>query len=116
MLLSFFLLLAFISAFSEAGLGGVAGSLVFAESELASSGKPVFQRGMSYVGWSNDTYNSSDSDESLALLVETNTEWVAISVFWYQTNISTYDIHADPERTPTTSRLRMPSAKPTIWV
>ncbi|MCW3987892.1 MAG: hypothetical protein NWE87_06205 [Candidatus Bathyarchaeota archaeon] len=100
-LLSFFLLLAFISAFSEAGLGGVAGSLVFAESELASSGKPVFQRGMSYVGWSNDTYNSSDSDESLALLVETNTEWVAISVFWYQTNISTYDIHADPERTPT---------------
>lgn len=87
--------------FSGTSSNGVANSLVFTESQPVSSGKPVFQKGMSYTTWSSNAYNGSDSDESLRLLTETNTEWVAIAVFWYQTNISSHDIHADPERTPT---------------
>ena len=79
----------------------VARSLVFTGSPPVSSGKPIFQKGMSYTAWSRNAYNSSDSDESLALLADTNTEWVAICVFWYQTNILSHDIHAEPERTPT---------------
>jgi len=86
---------------SGMGSNDVARSLVFTESSPVSSGKPIFQKGMSYTAWSRNAYNSSDSDESLALLADTNTEWVAICVFWYQTNILSHDIHAEPERTPT---------------
>ena len=101
LMLGVFIYVTFPVVISGTSSDGVAKSLIFTESKPASSGKPVFQKGMSYTAWSSDAYNSSDSDESLALLTETNTKWVAICVFWYQTNISSHDIHADPERTPT---------------
>ncbi|UCE15265.1 MAG: hypothetical protein JSV12_05090 [Candidatus Bathyarchaeota archaeon] len=101
LILEFFLHPTLPMIFSGTSSNGVAKSLVFTESQPVSSGKPVFQKGMSYTTWSSNAYNGSDSDESLRLLTETNTEWVAIAVFWYQTNISSHDIHADPERTPT---------------
>lgn len=61
---------------------------------------PVFQKGMSYMASSREAYGTADSNESLSRLKETRTEWVAICVFWYQTNITTVDIRPDPERTP----------------
>jgi len=89
------------SALPKINLDEVPGPSIFKETKLVSSDKPVFQKGMSYVARSSNAFSSSDSDKSLALLTKTNTEWVAICVFWYQSNISSYDIHADPERTPT---------------
>jgi len=101
LVLRVFIYPAFPSTLSGTVAGGATKSLIFADSKLVSLEKPVFQKGMSYTAWSSDTYNSSDSDESLTLLTETNTEWVAICVFWYQTNTTSHDIHADPEHTPT---------------
>jgi len=80
---------------------GVSRPSILKEPKLVSSEKPVFQKGMSYLARSSEAFSTPDSDESLALLRKTNTEWVAICFFWYQSNISSYDIHADPERTPT---------------
>jgi hypothetical protein len=68
-----------------------------------SNGTPVFQRGMSYSAWSGDAFSSHESDESLKLLTETNTEWIAINFAWAQTNTTSHDIHIDPERTATTA-------------
>ncbi len=71
-----------------------------------SVGLPVFQRGLSFSAWSGDAFSSSESDESLKLLAETNTEWVAICFSWAQSNTTSYDIHLDPDRTPTTESVR----------
>jgi hypothetical protein len=54
---------------------------------------PVFQKGMSYVSWPPN-FDSVDSNESLRLLSLTNTDWVAICVFWYQENIKSARIYA----------------------
>jgi hypothetical protein len=53
---------------------------------------PVFQKGMSYVSWPPN-FDSANSNESLRLLSLTNTEWVAICVFWYQDNLSSTTIY-----------------------
>ncbi|MEM2940519.1 MAG: hypothetical protein QW304_03090 [Thermoproteota archaeon] len=52
---------------------------------------PVFQKGMSYVSWP-PRFDSAESDESLRLLSLTNTEWVAICLFWYQDTVDSEDI------------------------
>lgn len=67
---------------------------------------PVYQRGMSFSAWSNDAFSTSESDESLTLLSETNTEWVAINFAWAQSNTTSHDIQVDPIRTPTTAAVR----------
>jgi hypothetical protein len=53
---------------------------------------PVFQNGMSYASWPPN-FDSADSNESLRLLRLTNTDWVAICVFWYQDNITSAEIY-----------------------
>jgi hypothetical protein len=53
---------------------------------------PVFQKGMSYVSWPPN-FDSANSNESLHFLSSTNTEWVAICVFWYQDNLSSTRIY-----------------------
>jgi len=63
--------------------------------------KPVFQKGLCYSAWSPDAYETPESDESLLLLTETNTEWVSICLSWVQTNTTSNDIHPDLIRTPT---------------
>jgi hypothetical protein len=74
----------------------------FPEAEV-SDGNPVFQKGLSFSAWSSDAFSSSESDESLRLLTETNTEWIAINFAWAQTNTTSHDIHVDPNRTTTTT-------------
>ncbi|MBN1784963.1 MAG: hypothetical protein JW815_04430, partial [Candidatus Bathyarchaeota archaeon] len=54
----------------------IAGSSVFPVS--VSYEVPVYQKGMSFSTWSPDAFGSSESDESLALLSETNTEWISL--------------------------------------
>jgi hypothetical protein len=67
---------------------------------------PIFQKGLSYSAWSGNAFSSSESDESLRLLTETNTEWIAICFSWAQSNTTSYDIQLDPNRTPTTESVR----------
>jgi hypothetical protein len=62
---------------------------------------PVYQKGMSFSTWSPDAFGTSESDESLARLAETNTEWIALCLSWLQSNTTSHDINPDPNRTPT---------------
>lgn len=73
----------------------------FPEAELTGE-TAVFQKGLSYSAWSSDAFGSPESDESLSLLTETNTEWIAICFSWFQSSTTSHDIHLDPSRSPTT--------------
>jgi hypothetical protein len=68
--------------------------------------QPVFQKGLCYSAWSPDAYETPESDESLLLLTETNTEWVSICLSWVQTNTTSNDIHPDLIKTPTIASVR----------
>jgi hypothetical protein len=65
----------------------------------------VFQKGMSYSCWSNDDYSTSVSDESLRLLAETGTEWIALCFSWVQSNTTSHDIQLRSSGTPTPESL-----------
>ena len=84
---------------------GVTESWVSQEAELPN-GKPIFQKGMSYSCWSSHDFGSSVSDESLSLLTETGTEWIALCFSWFQSNTTSHDIHLSSSRTPTTESLK----------
>ena len=79
---------------------GVAESSVFPEA-VVSYEIPVYQKGLSFSAWSNDVFSSSESDESLRLLTETNTEWIALCFSWIQSNTTSHDIHLSSSGTPT---------------
>ena len=67
---------------------------IFSENEMFY-GRAVFQKGLSYSAWSSDAFSSLESDESLRLLTETNTDWIALCFSWFQTSTTSYDIHPD---------------------
>jgi len=67
---------------------------------------PVYQKGMCFSSWSGDAFSSSESDEALALLAETNTEWVSICFAWAQSNTTSHDIRRDPIRSATTDSVK----------
>jgi len=50
------------------------------------SGKPVFQKGMSYTAWSQYALSTPESTESLRTLRRDGADWVALTVFWFQDN------------------------------
>jgi hypothetical protein len=85
--------------------GGSAESSVIPEAEMPY-GKAVFQKGLSYSAWSSDAFSSPESDESLRLLTETNTEWIALCFSWVQSNTTSHDIHLDPNSSPTTESVK----------
>ena len=84
---------------------GVAESSVFPEA-VVSYEIPVYQKGMSFSAWSSDAFSRSESDESLVLLTETNTEWISICFAWTQSNTTSHDIRRDPTRSATTDSVR----------
>ena len=65
----------------------------------------IFQKGLSYSAWSPDAFSDSTSDESLQLLTETNTEWIALCFSWYQSSTTSHDIVLDAVRSPTTESI-----------
>jgi hypothetical protein len=67
---------------------------------------PVYQKGMCFSSWSGDAFSSSESDEALALLTETNTEWVSICFSWVQSNTTSHDIRRDPIRSATNDSVK----------
>jgi len=69
-----------------------------------NSFEPSFQKGMSYRHYPYP-YNSSHSNESLQRMAETNTEYVAITVWWLQENVSSTQIYAKPSWTATDKSL-----------
>ncbi|MCZ2808560.1 MAG: hypothetical protein O2V44_04305 [Candidatus Bathyarchaeota archaeon] len=91
-------------AFNE-NSSGVAESSVFPEA-VVSYEIPVYQKGLSFSAWSNDVFSSSESDESLRLLTETNTEWIALCFSWIQSNTTSHDIHLSSSGTPTPESIK----------
>lgn len=85
--------------------GGFTDSLVSQKAELPAA-KPVFQKGLSYSCWSNDDFGSSVSDDSLRLLTETGTEWIALCFSWIQSNTTSHDIHLSSSGTPTPESIK----------
>ncbi|MCW4016664.1 MAG: hypothetical protein NWF06_09870 [Candidatus Bathyarchaeota archaeon] len=77
----------------------------FPEAE-APNEAAIFQKGMSYTAWSSDAFSYSEADESLELLMQTNTEWVAICFSWFQSSTTSYDIHLDASSSPTTESVK----------
>jgi len=84
---------------------GVTDCLVSQNPELPDA-KPVFQKGLSYSCWSNHDFGSSVSDESLRLLTETGTEWIALCFSWIQSSTTSHDIHLSSSGTPTPESLK----------
>lgn len=66
--------------------------------------EPVFQKGMSYRHYPY-SYDSFSSNESLERMADTNTEYVAITVWWMQQNISSTQIYRKPDWTATDEQL-----------
>ncbi|MFH1846676.1 MAG: hypothetical protein ABH869_03885 [Candidatus Omnitrophota bacterium] len=64
----------------------------------------AFQKGVGYVSWSSEGYNTPSSDESLEALRETGADWVSVLVTWYQTTPWSGDVHRT-EKTPTDESL-----------
>ncbi|MFH1798731.1 MAG: hypothetical protein ABH844_05280 [Candidatus Omnitrophota bacterium] len=62
------------------------------------------QKGMGYVTWSADSYQTPNSDISLEKIKEVGCNWVSILMTWYQTNSWTADIQRT-EKTPTDKSL-----------
>jgi hypothetical protein len=85
--------------------GEVTESLFHQKSELSDL-KLVLQKGLSYSCWSSDDFGSSVSDESLRLLAETGTEWIALCFSWIQSNTISHDIHPYSSGTPTPESLK----------
>ncbi|KPV61944.1 MAG: hypothetical protein AOA65_2112 [Candidatus Bathyarchaeota archaeon BA1] len=67
--------------------------------------EPVFQKGMSYRHLPYP-YNSSESDESLLRMKETNVGHVAIIAWWFQENSSSTQIYPHFDFTPTNESLK----------
>ncbi len=64
-----------------------------------------FQKGMGYVTWSANAYQTESSDESLGKLRGLGANWVSVLTTWYQTNPWTLDI-SRTDKTPTDDSIR----------
>jgi len=75
-------------------------NILSAESTSQKGFESVFQKGMSYRHYPFP-YDSSYSNESLQRMAEANVEYVAVTVWWVQENVSSTQIYAKPSWTPT---------------
>ncbi len=69
-----------------------------------NTGPLEFQKGVVYVSWAKNGYNTDSSDESLVRVKEIGSNWIALLVTWYQTNCWSGDIHRT-EETPSDESL-----------
>lgn len=72
-----------------------ASNVVSVGSSDQNSFEPVFQKGMSYRHYPHP-YDSSYSKESLRRMAQTNVEYVAITVWWLQEDVTSTEIYAEP--------------------
>ena len=66
---------------------------------------PVYQKGFAFSSWAPEAFNDPISDESLAQLAQTNTEWISLCFSWYQSSTTSSDIALDPVKSPTVESL-----------
>ncbi len=71
----------------------------------SSASGPDFMRGMTYAGFSPSVFQSAASDEAIARLSGTNTNWVAVNLWWYQKNVRTIRHFRSPAKTVTDESL-----------
>src|SRR3989338_3284547 len=64
-----------------------------------------FQKGMCYVSWEKDTYESSYSDRSIESLAKIGTNWISILTTYYQKDVASPRIY-QTEKTPRDSSLK----------
>ncbi len=73
-----------------------------------------FQKGMSYTTWGAYSFNSSQAITDLQVLKAAGVQWVAVNILWYQSNLTSFDIHAgnlsNPAETNTDSAANISAA------
>lgn len=84
----------------------LASNVLSAKVSSSISFEPVFQKGMSYRHYPY-SYDSSFSHESLLRMSEANIEYVAITVWWLQHNITSTRIYDKSDWTATNESLAM---------
>jgi len=82
---------------------GLAGYTAYAIHQTIQS--PAFQKGMCFVTWSKDKFESTLSDQALAMLKELGVEYVQVNVTQYQEKYNSTKIQAT-ELTPSDSSVR----------
>ena len=85
-------------------------SSISARTSESNGFEPVFQKGMTYRH-QPFPYDSSFSNESLERMAATNTEYVAITVWWLQENITATQIYRKTNWTATDKALAIAIAK-----
>lgn len=66
---------------------------------------PLFQKGMTYVTWSKDSFMSAASDESIKAMADAGITSVSIVVTWYQQEYNSIEIERT-ERTPSDASVK----------
>ena len=74
---------------------GILGYMAFSKPGWLAPKPPAFefQKGMCYVAWSKDAFSSNSSIESIKVVKDIGTTWVAITPTWYQDKCSTNRIY-----------------------
>lgn len=80
-------------------LVGATCGLLYSLWRSAPGMKPEFQKGIHYVTWSKEGYDTANSDESLTKIKSLGANWVAILTTWYQDNCFSTEIFPT-EKTP----------------
>ncbi|MGC9395498.1 MAG: glycoside hydrolase family 113 [Anaerolineae bacterium] len=57
--------------------------------------------GGAYTSWWHGEYSSANSDQTLAKIQDTGTEWISLLATWYQDTLTSTTIYSDANRTPT---------------
>jgi len=74
-------------------------TIPFIQSKLGLSQALEFQKGVCYVTWSKNGYNTQNSDKSLAKVASLGSNWVAVLTTWYQDTCFSTEIRPT-EKTP----------------
>jgi len=86
--------------------GPAQGVLLAAPAVAAFPPRADFQKGMSYVGFSNDVFLSPESDASLDRLALTGTKWLSLVPIWYQDDFQSTKISPSADLTPSDASVR----------
>ncbi len=69
----------------------------------AASSNPVFQKGVSYIGWKWDELTSAESNGAIQQMADDSVKWVALCDFWFQDGANAVTIYSDSTRHSTST-------------
>lgn len=67
--------------------------------------RPEFQKGMSYIAWTENGYQNPNSAKAMEQLNSLGVEWVGLITTWYQHKPNSTEIYPDKEKTPSDESL-----------